>query len=175
MKPVNLPEGLPVNIPLNPSFRVDILTSVQNRSREGCMAVPMVSFVKGATFGCYQRRVPSFRVAGLALRDIQTCFVTCRKSFLCGRRDTFAPFTQHIPTISHLLVVFSPLRLSVGACSPGGGIPLQLLSTVVFPVVFPALCPPWCSFCSASGSCAPGVALFPRVALASRSSPQPWP
>jgi len=58
------------------------------------MAVPMVSFVKGATFGCYQRRVPSFRVAGLALRDIQTCFVTCRKSFLCGRRDTFATFSE---------------------------------------------------------------------------------
>ena len=46
---------------------------------------------------------------------------------------------------------------------------------VVFPVVFPALCPPWCSFCSASGSCAPGVGLFLRVALASHSSPQPWP
>ena len=26
-------------------------------------------------------RVASFRVVGVALRDIQTCFVTCRKSF----------------------------------------------------------------------------------------------
>ena len=25
-------------------------------------------------------------------RDIQTCFVTCRKSFLCGRGNTFASF-----------------------------------------------------------------------------------
>ena len=29
----------------------------------------------------FKRRVASFRVAGVALPDIQTCFVTCRKSF----------------------------------------------------------------------------------------------
>ena len=45
------------------------------------MAVPMASSAKGVTFGCFQRRVAAFRVAGVALRDIQTCFVTCRKSF----------------------------------------------------------------------------------------------
>ena len=45
------------------------------------MAVPMVSSAKGGTFGCFQRRVAAFRVAGVALRDIQTCFVKCRKSF----------------------------------------------------------------------------------------------
>ena len=45
------------------------------------MAVPMVSSAKGITFACFQRRVAAFRVAGVALRDIQTCFVTCRKSF----------------------------------------------------------------------------------------------
>ena len=38
------------------------------------MAVPLVSSPKGVIF--------AFRVAGVALRDIQTCFVTCRKS-LC--------------------------------------------------------------------------------------------
>ena len=32
-------------------------------------------------FGGFKRRVASFRVAGVALRDIQTCFGTCRKSF----------------------------------------------------------------------------------------------
>ena len=40
------------------------------------MAVPLVSLVsspEGVIF--------AFRVAGVALRDIQTCFVTCRKSF----------------------------------------------------------------------------------------------
>ena len=32
-------------------------------------------------FECFQRFDASFRVAGVALCDIQTCFVTCRKSF----------------------------------------------------------------------------------------------
>jgi len=57
---------------------------VRNRSkpsREGRMAVPIVSSATGVTFGGFQRRVDSFRVAGVALRDIQTCFVACRKRF----------------------------------------------------------------------------------------------
>ena len=45
------------------------------------MAVPMVSFAEVVLFGCFKRLVASFRVAGVALRDIQACFVTCRKSF----------------------------------------------------------------------------------------------
>ena len=45
------------------------------------MAVTMVSSTTGVAFGGFQRRVASFRVAGVALRDIQTCFVTCRKWF----------------------------------------------------------------------------------------------
>ena len=45
------------------------------------MAVPMVSSAKGVTFGCFQRCVAAFRVASVALSDIQTYFVTCRKSF----------------------------------------------------------------------------------------------
>ena len=45
------------------------------------MAVPMVTSAEGVTFGGFKRLVASFRVAGVALRDIQTCFVTCRKSF----------------------------------------------------------------------------------------------
>ena len=40
-----------------------------------------VSSAKGVTFGGFKRRVASFRVAGVAFRDIQTCFVTYRKSF----------------------------------------------------------------------------------------------
>ena len=71
---------------------LDILrmfATVRNRSQPsstvrvwpyGRMAVPMVSSAKGITFGCL-RRVAAFRVAGMALRDIQTCFVTCRQSF----------------------------------------------------------------------------------------------
>ena len=48
------------------------------------MAVPMVSsaeVVIMVIFGGFRRLVASFRVAGVALRDIQTCSVTCRKSF----------------------------------------------------------------------------------------------
>ena len=45
-----------------------IFATVRNCSREGRMAVPMV--------------VAAFRVAGVALRDIQTCFLTCGKSFV---------------------------------------------------------------------------------------------
>ena len=45
------------------------------------MAVPMVSSAEGVTFGGFKRVVASFRVAGVALRDFQTFFVTCGKSF----------------------------------------------------------------------------------------------
>jgi len=45
------------------------------------MAVPMVSFAEGVLFVGFKRLVASFRVAGVALHDIQTCFVTCRKWF----------------------------------------------------------------------------------------------
>ena len=45
------------------------------------MAVPVGKSTKGDTFGAFQRRVASFRVAGMALCDIPTCFMTCHKSF----------------------------------------------------------------------------------------------
>ena len=45
------------------------------------MAVPMVSSAEVVSFGGFKLLVASFRGAGVALRDIQTCFVTCRKSF----------------------------------------------------------------------------------------------
>ena len=55
--------------------------TVRNRSREDRMAVPMGSFTEVVLFGGFRRLVASFRVAGVALRDIQTCSATCRKSF----------------------------------------------------------------------------------------------
>ena len=65
------------------------------------MAVPIVSSATGVTFGGFQRRVASFRVAGVALRDIQTCFVACRKRFCVAGailsqyfRNTFASFSE---------------------------------------------------------------------------------
>ena len=45
------------------------------------MAVPMVSSVEVVIFGGFKLLVASFRVAGVGLRDIQTCFVTCGKLF----------------------------------------------------------------------------------------------
>ena len=36
----------------------------------------------------------SFRVAGVALRDIQTCFVTVSKVVCCGWHNTFATFSE---------------------------------------------------------------------------------
>ena len=55
--------------------------AVRNRSRELRMAVPMGSSAEVVLFGGFRRVVASFRVAGMALRDIQTCSGTRRKSF----------------------------------------------------------------------------------------------
>ena len=55
--------------------------TVRNRPREDHIAVPMGSSAGGIIFGGFRRRVASCRVAGVALRDIQTCSATCRKSF----------------------------------------------------------------------------------------------
>ena len=44
-------------------------------------SVPMGSFAEVILFGGFRRLVASFRVAGVALRDIQTCSGTCRESF----------------------------------------------------------------------------------------------
>ena len=45
------------------------------------MAVPLGSAAKVVTFGGFKRCVTLFRVAGVALRDIPTCFTTCWKWF----------------------------------------------------------------------------------------------
>ena len=57
------------------------IATVRNRPREDHMAVPMGSSAEVVIFGGFRRVVASFRVAGVALRDIQTCFATCWKSF----------------------------------------------------------------------------------------------
>ena len=41
----------------------------------------MASSAKVLTFGGFKPCIASFRVPGVALRDIPTCFITCRKSF----------------------------------------------------------------------------------------------
>ena len=68
-------------------FRVCLLdvastsAKVRNRPYEVRMAVPMGSSTRGVLFGGFRRVVASFRVAGVALCEIQTCFATCGKSF----------------------------------------------------------------------------------------------
>ena len=46
--------------------------------------------------GVSGRVVASFRVAGVAFRDIQRCFCNVSKVVLCGRRNTFATFSQDV-------------------------------------------------------------------------------
>ena len=62
-----------------------VAATVRNRPQPSarllnCRAY-MVNSAGGVIFGGFKRLVVSFRVAGVALRDIQRCFVTCRKSF----------------------------------------------------------------------------------------------
>ena len=47
---------------------------VRNRPREDCIAVPVASSAQAVTFGSFSRRVASFSVAGVALRDIPNFF-----------------------------------------------------------------------------------------------------
>ena len=51
-------------------------------ARDDCaMAVLMESAAKVVTFEGFKRRARSFRVAGVALREIPACFIACQKSF----------------------------------------------------------------------------------------------
>ena len=49
-------------------------------------------FCREVIFGGFKHRVASFRVAAMALRDIQTSFVTCRKSFCVAGAILLRPF-----------------------------------------------------------------------------------
>ena len=68
--------------------------TVRNRSRKVAMAVPMGSFAKGLSFGAFPCGIASVRVAGVALRDIPTCFMTCQKIVLRRRPNTSATFSE---------------------------------------------------------------------------------
>ena len=61
--------------------RSQLSATVRNRSREVALAVRMGSSAKGLSFGGFPRGIASFRVAGVALCDIPTCFMTCRTWF----------------------------------------------------------------------------------------------
>ena len=57
-----------------------VVATVRARTIWPCLW-PMGSSAEVVLFGGFRRLVASFRVAGVALRDIQTCSGTCRKSF----------------------------------------------------------------------------------------------
>ena len=73
--------------------------TLRNRSREARMAAPMASFARLVTFGGFRRRVALFRMAGVALCDIPTCFITCQKSFCVAGSPLNTPLPSH-PTLS---------------------------------------------------------------------------
>ena len=60
------------------------------------MTVPMGSFTEVVLFGGFRRLAASFRVADVALRDIQTCSATCRKSFCVAGAITFGTFSEDV-------------------------------------------------------------------------------
>ena len=68
--------------------------AVRNHSREVAMALPLASSAKVVIFGGFKCRVASFRVAGVALCGIPTCFHTVSKIGLCDRGNTFASFSE---------------------------------------------------------------------------------
>ena len=57
------------------------LTTVRTCPREVAMAVPLAGAAKAVTCRGCKRFATRFRVAGVALCDIATCFITCQKPF----------------------------------------------------------------------------------------------
>ena len=88
------------------------------RSPYGC--------VYGKFFGGFRRVVASFRVAGVALRDIHTCSGTCRKSFCVARaillrrcQKMCCSFRGRHSTLDVSIVIFRGRRstLDVSCCA----------------------------------------------------------
>ena len=97
--------------------------TVRNRPREDHMAVPMGSSAEVVTFGGFRRVVASFRVAGVALRDIQTCFATCWKSFcvagailLWRFQKMCCSFRGRRSTLDVSIVIFRGRRSTLDVC-----------------------------------------------------------
>ena len=80
--------------------------TIRNRPRDCYMAVPVVSSAEGVVLGGFKRRVASFRVAGVALRDIQECFVTRRKSSCVAGAILLRSFTIFYDVFRRCVAVF---------------------------------------------------------------------
>ena len=57
------------------------------------MVVPIGS-AKSGLFGGFDHHATSCGVAGVALCDIATCFITCQKLIFCDRRDDFVSLSD---------------------------------------------------------------------------------
>ena len=96
--------------------------TVRNRPYELRMAVPMGSSAEVVNFGGFQCVVASFRVAGVALRDIQTCSATCfawRGAILVRRfQKMCCSFRGRRSTLDVSIVIFRGRRstLDVSRC-----------------------------------------------------------
>ena len=79
-----------------PLLRPQLLATVCTRQQPSAM-IALWSCLWGVMQSCHFWRfqnVTSFRVAGMALRDIETCFITCQRA-LRERRITFTSFGRH--------------------------------------------------------------------------------
>ena len=94
-------------------FRVRALPrEFRKRTLERNVAVPLGSFTGVVLLGRFTCLEPSFRVAGVALRDMWTCLAMCGKSFFVAgaillqrfqhMRDTFSWQAQHFGLVTTL-------------------------------------------------------------------------
>ena len=87
------------------------------------MAVPMGSAAKLVTFGGFNCCATSFRVAGVALCEIATGFVTCQKSFcvtdailLRGFQKMACIFPGRRSTLETSIVILRGRHSTLDAC-----------------------------------------------------------
>ena len=72
---------------------------------------------KSIAFRAFQRRIAIFRVAGVALCDISTCFMTCQTSFCVAGVILLASLSEDDLCFSSFLrIAFSALREVVTRC-----------------------------------------------------------
>ena len=94
-------------------WRPQASASVRNRPSAAVVASKLPCLLETSQkrdfFDVSEDVVMSFCVAGVALRDIPTCFTTCQKS-LCGRRNTFATFSHDASHFSWQAQHFEDLR-----------------------------------------------------------------
>ena len=85
--------------------------TVRERTCGRKLAVPLGSFTEVVIFGRFTSLQPSFRVAGVALRDMWTCLAMVKIVFR-GRCNTFATFSKDALHFSWQAQHFGRVRLN---------------------------------------------------------------